>query len=304
MINQPLVSVIIPCYNCEKTIKNTISSVLNQTYTDYEIIIIDDLSRDDTEKICREITKLYSNVEYFKLDKNSGGPSYPSNFGVSKANGEYIAFLDHDDVWLPTKLEKQINLIKRDRLDMVSCNTISVIDQDESVINMDFNPPYLDNILKRNYIATTSSIVIRRDVFNKLGGFDVNLKGPQDWDFYINFFSKNFKFNYLQEALVKHINLDTNLSSSVTSEKFESDRSYIYNKYKYLYTNRISADYFKSLGVHFLLLEDYKKSFDMLIESIKLNPFKIKPYLFLILIKHKKTFERFLNLKIKYVSKK
>ena len=189
MINKTLVSVIIPCYNCEKTIKNTISSVLNQTYIDYEIIIIDDLSRDNTEKICREITKSYSNVEYFKLDKNSGGPSYPSNFGVSKANGEYIAFLDHDDIWLPTKLEKQINLTRRDNLDMVSCNTISVIDQDESRINMDFNPPYLDNILKRNYITTTSSIVIRRDVFNKLSGFDVNLKGPQDWEFYINFFA-------------------------------------------------------------------------------------------------------------------
>jgi len=105
------VSTIIPAYNCERYIKETIESVLSQTYKDIELIIIDDGSTDRTGEIVRSFE---SKVEYIRQSKNTG-PSAARNRGIEKAKGEYIAFLDGDDVWMPTKIEEQIKLLESNK---------------------------------------------------------------------------------------------------------------------------------------------------------------------------------------------
>lgn len=113
------ISIICPTYNSEKTIVETIESMLNQTYQNFEILIIDDCSTDNTLKIVEEIND--SRIIIYKNEVNSGA-AHSRNVGISKATGEYIAFLDSDDLWMTTKLEKQLNFMVENSKDFTYSN--------------------------------------------------------------------------------------------------------------------------------------------------------------------------------------
>jgi glycosyltransferase involved in cell wall biosynthesis len=109
-IASPLVSIVTPCYNAEIYIAQAIESVIAQTFTSWEMLIVDDCSSDNSNTIiqayCREDTR----IKCYATEKSSGSPAVPRNIGIEKAQGRFIAFLDSDDMWLPTKLEEQIPL--------------------------------------------------------------------------------------------------------------------------------------------------------------------------------------------------
>ncbi|MEP0213205.1 MAG: glycosyltransferase family 2 protein, partial [Cellulophaga sp.] len=129
---KPLVSIIIPTYNRQLTIRRAIDSVLSQSYSNIEIIVVDDCSNDKTYLIMENF-KSDDRVQYIRLDKNVGGGG-ARNLGIKASKGEYIAFQDSDDVWLEDKLVKQMNVfLKNKELDVVFCkikrissNSISV----------------------------------------------------------------------------------------------------------------------------------------------------------------------------------
>lgn len=103
-----LISIITPCYNAEKFIRETIESVIAQTYSNWEMIIVDDCSRDNSVQIINEYVSTDSRIRYFKTDKPSGSPTLPRNIGIQNAKGRYVSFLDADDIYCPTKLENQL----------------------------------------------------------------------------------------------------------------------------------------------------------------------------------------------------
>ena len=105
---EDLVSIIMPSYNTASYIKESIQSVLNQTYTNWELIIVDDCSTDETDEVINTITD--SRIKYFKNKENSGA-AMSRNKALREARGQWVAFLDSDDLWMPNKLEKQINFI-------------------------------------------------------------------------------------------------------------------------------------------------------------------------------------------------
>lgn len=130
-MKKELISVVIPTYNRGFIIENSIRSVLNQTYKNIEVIIVDDGSTDNTEEVIKSIND--KKIRYFKLKVNRGA-CYARNYGVSKAKGKYIAFQDSDDIFLPGKLEKQyVNLIKNNsdldfcRIRIVNKNISTVV---------------------------------------------------------------------------------------------------------------------------------------------------------------------------------
>jgi len=110
-----LVSIIIPTYNTEKFIGDTLQSVQNQTYQNWEMILVDDASTDRTVSVIEEFAKNDSRIKLFKLEKNSGN-GFARNIALEKASGKYIAYLDADDLWFPEKLEKQIQFLKANNL--------------------------------------------------------------------------------------------------------------------------------------------------------------------------------------------
>ena len=113
------VSIIMPAHNAAKTIKESIDSVLSQTFTDWDLLVINDSSIDETEQIVSEYTRKDSRIRLLYTDKSVGKPFYPRNIGIKAAEGRFIAFLDSDDVWLATKLEKQIPLFDDEKVAIV-----------------------------------------------------------------------------------------------------------------------------------------------------------------------------------------
>src|SRR5690625_4190600 len=107
-MNEPLVSIITPVYNAERFLSETIKSVKEQTYKNWELLLVDDCSKDNSAKIIKEFNRTDDRIKYIKLEKNSGA-SISRNTGIKNAKGRFIAFVDSDDLWEPEKLEIQIS---------------------------------------------------------------------------------------------------------------------------------------------------------------------------------------------------
>jgi len=157
-VSNDLVSIITPSYNSEKFISQTIESVLSQTYKNWEMIIVDDCSTDKSREIIEEYTRKDNRIKLIKLDKNRG-PAIARNRAIEEAKGRYIAFLDADDLWLPNKLEKQINFMKENNLEFTYSGYM-LIDEENNVLG-EFIPPKevtYYSILKTNPIGCLTAI--------------------------------------------------------------------------------------------------------------------------------------------------
>ncbi|MCF0210542.1 MAG: glycosyltransferase [Bacteroidales bacterium] len=117
-----LFSIITPCYNAGKFIEQTIKSVLSQTYTNWEMLIVDDCSTDNSAEIIKKYAEQDSRIFYYKTEKSSGSPALPRNIGIDNSKGKYIAFLDSDDLWLEDKLEKQYKYLTEHNCNFVYSN--------------------------------------------------------------------------------------------------------------------------------------------------------------------------------------
>lgn len=229
------ISVIIPTHNRCDLLKNAIDSVLNQTYKDFELIIIDDASTDDTEKYINSINS--DKISYIK-NRISVGGSQARNIGMENANGEYIAFLDDDDEWIYNKLEKQIALFEKDKELGLIYTGVKLKYEDH---NITYNTiPSLrgyvfNKILIKNYIGVTPSVMIKKEVINKAGNFDKSLPARQDYDFWIRI-CKYYKIDYVKEPLViSYVRSSINRISSdvisyekaieIINKKYEKDIS-------------------------------------------------------------------------------
>lgn len=153
-----LISIITPSYNSEKFISKTIESVLSQTYTNWEMIIVDDCSPDNSNEIIEEYCKKDSRVKLIKLEKNSG-PARARNTAIKEAKGRYIAFLDADDLWLPDKLEKQIKFMNENNLSF-TYSAYKLIDEEDNDLGVFIPREELtyEDILKTNDIGCLTAI--------------------------------------------------------------------------------------------------------------------------------------------------
>jgi len=198
----PLVSVIIPTFNRADMILRAVSSVLQQTYECFEVIIVDDGSNDSTDSIFGNFND--SRVSYIRHNINRGG-SAARNTGIELSQGEYIAFLDSDDEWLPEKLEKQVKLLLRASLNTGAVYTgLAYVANDASkrgVRSPEAQGDIRERILYTNCVGPVSSGIIRRECFEKIGVFDESLPSCQDWDMWIRI-SKLYLFDYVKDPLV------------------------------------------------------------------------------------------------------
>lgn len=122
MQEEKLVSIITPCYNSEKFLKQTIESVLAQTYNNWELLLIDDCSSDNTISIIKHYANIDNRINYFKTETPSGSPTLPRNIGIKNCKGQIILFLDSDDIILPNKLEDQVPLFNDPQTAIVFSN--------------------------------------------------------------------------------------------------------------------------------------------------------------------------------------
>jgi glycosyltransferase involved in cell wall biosynthesis len=187
----PLVSVIMPTYNHAEFIKDSIESVLNQSYKHLELIIIDNFSADDTERIVDSFINADRRIRYFKFS-NHGIIAASRNFGIANSKGEYIAFLDSDDMWHCSKLENQLKHFTNDELVGVGSDAmlVSYTPYYRPVHWGRSKDGYVDygyhSILNANPIMT-SSVVVRKDALLAVGGFDENpdFRFIEDWELWL-----------------------------------------------------------------------------------------------------------------------
>lgn len=202
MVNHPKVSVIIPAYNAAKFISSTIESVLQQTFTEIELIIINDGSTDDTEHIALKFTELDNRVRVISVENS--GVSAARNTGMSAAKGEYLALLDADDLMSPTSIEERLQRFKEDDFGLVHCD-LKIIDEHgkpTGEIKSGLEGRVLDDLLawKRTVIPTPSSVIFKKSVFEQIGGFEVQLSNNADQEFFYRVAAK-FNIGRVQKPL-------------------------------------------------------------------------------------------------------
>lgn len=209
------VSVIIPAYNAMQFLPNTIESVLQQTFGDYEVVIVDDGSMDEIAKWVPQIQD--SRVKFFS--QVNQGPAAARNLGLTKAQGEYIAFLDADDVWEPTKLEKQVQVLDQYPDVGLVYSWVGSIDSQgnvcHKVLNYSFEGDVWEKLIEHNIIECGSTPMLRHSCFETVGMFDPNVKYAQDWDMWLRTALK-YPFKVIPQTLVYYRNHPSNRSKNWT----------------------------------------------------------------------------------------
>ena len=200
----PRVSVIIPTYNCERFIGRTINSALAQTYRDFELIVVDDGSTDGTQSLVAG----YGDAVHYVYQSNQGA-SAARNSALSRAGGEFIAYLDSDDLWSPEKLACQVEYLDAHPTCGFVHTEVSVIDEQDKVLHACFNHDTgrivpqgqcVRDVLLHSHIQTLT-VLERRIAFNDVGNFDLRLPVAQDYLHWILIVLRGYEVGYLSEPL-------------------------------------------------------------------------------------------------------
>ncbi len=271
----PKISVIIPAYNRADILPRTIKSVLNQTFGDFELIVIDDGSSDNTGEVVKEFIQKDSRVKYV-YQANSGGAANPKNQAFRLSSGEFIAYLDHDDEWLPNKLEKQLAIFENStdkKLGLVSCNVLIVNSNNKNsrgVHKMHKFHSIRDLLLEGgNYAFSNSSVMVTRAVIEKVGPRDESLKLFEDQDIFIRIAAAGYNFSFVDEVLVNYYIDDENLSKDFTKAAPDYER-FVIKHFKLLseYPD-ILAIHYRHLGTMNFLAGQSKAARNNFFKSLK-----------------------------------
>jgi glycosyltransferase involved in cell wall biosynthesis len=201
----PSVSVVLPTRNRSSLLPTAIRSVLAQTFSDLELIVVDDASDDDTPRVTGGFTD--PRVRILRRERPGGG-AQARNDGIASATGELVAFLDDDDEWFPEKLESQTALLRSaDPRVGVVYSSYSVVDRESGQVlgrkvardRGDLS----ETLLARNVVGGTSSVVVRRQCLTEAGGFDAALPSFQDYDLWIRL-SRNAWFDFVERDLLRY----------------------------------------------------------------------------------------------------
>ena len=225
--HKKLCSVVIPAYNCERTVRSSVESALKQSYDVLELLIADDASTDNTGYILKDLAKEDSRIKIFSLKKN-GGVAEARNRLFSEAKGDYIAFLDADDIWEPEKLAKQIALLDTSGSDFVY-SSYSFMDKDSLVIGKPRIVPTMcsmKDILKENFILC--SPVVMKGSIGKIHKMDGSYS-HEDLVYWLTILQKGCKAVGTSDVLVKYRLYDQNRSGN--KKKAAKDRWIVYRKF-------------------------------------------------------------------------
>lgn len=291
----PKVSVIIPTYQSVQFVRETIDSVLAQTYRDYEVIVVDGGSTDGT----RRVLNSYGN-RIRVISQNGKGISNARNVGVLESKGEYITFVDSDDLWLPNKLEVQVKfmggkpnivgLIYSDALFFAEKN----IDEPKNERAFQITKPYRGRAIKHLFMANfipTSTVMVRKLCFEKFGLFDESLSICEDRDMWIRV-AESFEIDY-QDVVLAKIRLHTGslthdreqhlLNQIKLKNKITRKMSHLLKGFDLRTFNKRFYKPYLRLGILYILRDEPKKAKQKFKQYIELYPYDIGAYLLLVL---------------------
>lgn len=300
-----LVSVIIPAYNRSQYIEKTIRSVLTQTYQNFEIIVVDDCSNDNTSELLAFMAKDDQRICYIKHDKNKGAQA-ARNTGVKASNGDFIAFLDSDDWWYPDKLQKQVaafaNLPESVGVVHGGCDKYF----ESTGKKRRFMIPKMNGAVYKKLLQMPGPLyqcmMVRRDCFEEIpDAIDPDVPSFQEWDTSINLASK-FGFYFINEPLMIY-NIHKGNAISNNSDKFFRGYLYIVKKHRedilrYCGGEALGAHYF-FVATRYLDIKDYSNAdyFFRMAKEYGINNKAFKIFTYIALMSPKLASSLFLVLK-------
>ena len=212
--DEPLVSVVMPAYNAGKTIVSSVRSLLAQSYLNWELVVVDDKSTDNTAALIAELAESDRRIRPIFLSDNSGGPAFPRNAAIKASRGSYISFLDADDEWSPVKLERQLNFML-EKGAVLSCTSYCVVDSIGTLVGR-YEPPTVcsyKELLKNNSIGCLTAMYDARF----LGKRYFPLCGHEDYALWLSILREGHVVHGLQERLANY----RLVPGSVSSNKFK-----------------------------------------------------------------------------------
>ena len=271
-----MISVILPTFNRSNMIVRSICSVLNQTYKDFELIIVDDGSTDCTQDMVSRIKD--SRIRYIRHEKNKGAAA-ARNTGIKAAQCDLIAFQDSDDEWVPEKLEKQIKAILALPDDFgVIYSAFWRLGKQKIYIprkNISIKEGWMYKQLLYGNIVGMPVSLIKKECFNVVGGFSENLRALEDWELFLRI-SKFFKFKYIDEPLVLSYETEGSVSKNVLAHT-EAYEYILANNYSAISIDKkLLAQYIYIIGRINFQAGDVQKGKEYLIKAWKERPFNVK----------------------------
>ena len=284
----PIVSVIIPTYNRAHLINRAVQSVLNQTYQNFELIIVDDGSTDNTKEVLRELSD--KRIKSVYLEENSRTSAVPRNKGIGVSRGDYIAFLDSDDEWLPKKIAKQLGFFKTSKkknLGFIGCNCWSVDENGRRVLIK--SPKYKNyQSFKDGVLAgfplfgIGSSMLIKKSVIKEIGLFDERIRHGNLKDMIIRV-SRKYDFGVPSKSLVNIYSHKNNVTHNLSFKKKERDLNYVFRKHRKYYKNKINSNRLRCVASRHILDDRVKNGRKYFLTSIHIHPFNFRSYFYLFL---------------------
>lgn len=265
-----MISIVMPTYNREKTIKRAIDSILNQTYKDFELIIVDDNSNDNSKNIIKSIDD--DRIIYIKNDFNKGA-NESRNIGVKIAKGEYVAFQDSDDEWLENKLENQLKELQNTNSDVVACSLYRVNKDKKEIIpkrNIKDKDVY-ERLFFGNFIST-QTILGKKDCFVE-EKFDSMFPRFQDWEVMLRI-TNRYRFHFINKPLVNVYVQEDSISNDIT--KAIKALNMLLEKYRKQLDSRpkAKASLYKRLGDCYVLNSQFDRNYYKV--ALKYNKFNFE----------------------------
>ena len=270
-----LVSIIVPCYNQSHFLNESLQSVLDQTYVDWECIIVNDGSLDNTESIAQQWCEKDNRFSY--LYKENGGLSSARNAGITQSDGEYILPLDADDYIHKDYLSKLVpKLYQDDSLAIVSCYS-EFFKKSLNNIIFELKPEgtTYHYLLYVNQLIATS--LFRKICWEEVGGYDETMKkGFEDWEFWIAITKRGWKYKVIEEFLFYYRKSKKSMLVDTLNNHAESNKEYIYKKHREIYIK----DFDNCITVLFYGLKTYRSSEQKIKNSLEYKIAKVicKPY--------------------------
>ena len=235
IFNMDIVSIITPSYNSEKYLKDCIVSVLNQTFKNWEMLIVDDASSDDSRTVIEPYLKKDKRIKAFFLKKNIG-PAMARNYAISKASGRYIAFLDSDDIWLPNKLKVQLDFMKLNNYSFVFSSYQVISEDNSNVINEILVPKKISyNQYLKNTVIGCLTVIIDKTKFKELKMPD--LRSSHDMALWLDLLREcRFAFG-IEQSLAQYRLVKSSNTSNKLKAIYDVWRVYrYYEGFSFLYT--------------------------------------------------------------------
>jgi teichuronic acid biosynthesis glycosyltransferase TuaG len=233
-LNSPLISIIMPAYNAERFVAKAILSVQNQTYQDWELIVVDDGSTDNMADIVKSIQVADKRIKYIYQENKKQGAA--RNNGTNNATGNWIAFLDADDVWHPEKLERQFNCVKEIIADVFYTGGIIIDEYDQSITSYktvygSYSPIQVYKMLFESNPIPILSVIFKRQWIEKVGlqDEDIRVTGCEDWDYWIRLAKAGAIFYGLDEPLFYYRRHSSNMSSNYMNMRLAQAAIFIKN---------------------------------------------------------------------------